>query len=64
MPFGLCNEPTTFQICMLSIFFDMVECILELFMDDFYVFGSSFTDCLANFKLVLTRCEEKSLILN
>jgi hypothetical protein len=33
-------------------------------MDDFFVFGSSFTDCLANLKLVLTRCEEKSLILN
>ena len=64
MPFGLCNAPTTFQRCMLSIFSDMVERILEVFMDDFFVFGSSFTDCLANLKLVLTRGEEKSLILN
>jgi hypothetical protein len=64
MPFGLCNAPATFQRCMLSIFSDMVEGILEVFMDDFFVFGSSFTDYLANLKLVLTRCEENSLILN
>ena len=25
MPFGLCNAPTTFQRCMMSIFSDMVE---------------------------------------
>ena len=25
MPFGLCNAPATFQQCMISLFFDMVE---------------------------------------
>ncbi|XP_040967150.1 uncharacterized protein [Gossypium hirsutum] len=35
MPFGLCNAPTTFQICMVSIFSDYVEKIIEVFMDDF-----------------------------
>jgi len=35
MPFGLCNALTTFQRCMLSIFSDMIECFLEVFMDDF-----------------------------
>jgi len=39
MPFGLCNAPTTFRRCMLSIFSDMVEHFLEIFMDDFSVFG-------------------------
>ncbi|RVW66547.1 Retrovirus-related Pol polyprotein from transposon 297 [Vitis vinifera] len=29
MPFGLCNAPATFQRCMLSIFSDMVERIME-----------------------------------
>jgi len=43
MPFGLCNAPTTFQRCMLSIFSDMVERFLEVFMDDFFIFGDSFS---------------------
>ena len=64
MPFGLCNAPATFQRCMLSIFSDMVERFLEVFMDDFSVFGDSFEDCLSNLKKVLIRCEEKNLVLN
>ena len=42
MPFGLCNAPTTFQRCMLSIFSDMVERIMEVFMDDITIYGSTF----------------------
>ena len=42
MPFGLCNAPAMFQWCMLGIFSDMVERFLEIFMDDFSVFGSDF----------------------
>ena len=64
MPFGLCNAPATFQRCMLSIFSDMVERFLEVFMDDFSVFGSSFEECLSHLTLVLKRCEEKNLVLN
>jgi hypothetical protein len=50
--------------CMLSIFSDMVERFLEIFMDDFSVFGNSFDDCLINIEKVLSRCEEKNLVLN
>ena len=32
-PFGLCNVLATFQRCMLSIFSDMVERIMKVFMD-------------------------------
>ncbi|RVW69122.1 Retrovirus-related Pol polyprotein from transposon 17.6 [Vitis vinifera] len=39
MPFGLCNAPATFQRCMLSIFSDMVERIVEVFMDDITIYG-------------------------
>ena len=53
MPFGLCNAPTTFQRCMMAIFSDMVEDIMEIFMDDFSVFGTSFDHCLHNLTLVL-----------
>ncbi|RVW63985.1 Retrovirus-related Pol polyprotein from transposon 297 [Vitis vinifera] len=48
MPFGLCNAPATFQRCMLSIFSDMVERIMEVFMDDITVYGTSFEDCLSH----------------
>ncbi|KAL5577624.1 hypothetical protein UlMin_019323 [Ulmus minor] len=64
MPFGLCNAPATFQRCMLSIFSDMVEKYIEVFMDDFSVFGSSFDNCLANLALVLQRCVDTNLVLN
>nr|CAN60998.1 hypothetical protein VITISV_010331 [Vitis vinifera] len=48
MPFGLCNAPATFQRCMLSIFSDMVEHIMEVFMDDITIYGSTFEECLVN----------------
>nr|GFB23142.1 hypothetical protein [Tanacetum cinerariifolium] len=35
MPFRLCNAPTIFQRCMTTIFHDMVEDFMEVFMDDF-----------------------------
>ncbi|KAL6313359.1 hypothetical protein AAG906_001070 [Vitis piasezkii] len=38
MPFGLCNAPTTFQRCMISIFSDMVERIMEVFMDELTIY--------------------------
>jgi hypothetical protein len=46
MPFGLCNAPATFQRCMMSIFSNYVERIIEVFMDDFTVYGDSFDKCL------------------
>ncbi|XP_068332797.1 uncharacterized protein [Pyrus communis] len=55
MPFGLCNAPATFQRCMMSIFSDYVEKIIEVFMDDFSVFGDSFDGCLNNLSLILKR---------
>ncbi|GJY47807.1 reverse transcriptase domain-containing protein [Tanacetum coccineum] len=64
MPFGLCNAPTTFQRCMTTIFHDMVEDFMEVFMDDFSVFGNSFDGCLANLDRMLARCEETNLVLN
>ncbi|CAN6700866.1 unnamed protein product [Malus baccata var. baccata] len=64
MPFGLCNAPATFQRCMVSIFSDYVEKIIEIFMDDFSVFGNSFDHCLNNLTLILKRCVETNLVLN
>ena len=64
MSFGLCYAPASFQRCMMSIFSDMIEKIMEVFMDDFSVYGKTFDDCLENLDKVLQRCEEKHLVLN
>nr|KYP43574.1 Retrovirus-related Pol polyprotein from transposon opus [Cajanus cajan] len=64
MPFGLCNAPTTFQRCMLAIFSDLVEKCIEIFMDDFSVFGASFDTCMENLNTILRRCVETNLVLN
>ena len=64
MPFGLCNAPATFQRCMMSMFSDMIEKCMEVFMDDLTVFGDSFDACISNLRAVLQRCIEKGLVLN
>jgi Reverse transcriptase (RNA-dependent DNA polymerase) len=53
MPFGLCNAPATFQRAMMVIFSKFIEDIMEVFMDDFSVYGTSFDECLANLSKVL-----------
>nr|GFB54849.1 reverse transcriptase domain-containing protein [Tanacetum cinerariifolium] len=64
MPFGVCNAPGMFQRCMLAIFHDMVEKTMEVFMNDFSVFGNSFENCLSRLNKMLQRCEDTNLSLN
>ena len=64
MPFELCNASATFQRCMMSMFSDLVEEALEIFMDDFSIYGSSFENCSENLETVLQRCQDKNLALN
>ncbi|GKD45511.1 reverse transcriptase domain-containing protein [Tanacetum coccineum] len=64
MPFGLCNTSTTFQRCMIAIFHELIEDSMEVFMDNFLVFGSSFDHCLKNLEKMQKLCEETSLVLN
>jgi hypothetical protein len=62
--FGLCNAPTSFQRCMMAIFSDLIEKVMEVFMDDFSVYGKTFKDCLANLDKVLKRCQMADLVQN
>ena len=64
MPFGHCNAPATFHRCMLSIFNDMVERIMEVYIDEITVYGGDFEECLTNLEVVLQRCIENNLVLN
>ncbi|RDX87591.1 Retrovirus-related Pol polyprotein from transposon 17.6, partial [Mucuna pruriens] len=64
MPFGLCNAPSTFQRCMMSIFSDLLQDCMEVFMDDFIVYADSFEACMSNLSKVLKRCIDTNLVLN
>ncbi|GJW37695.1 reverse transcriptase domain-containing protein [Tanacetum coccineum] len=50
--------------CMMAIFHDMIEETMEIFMDDFSVFGDSFSSCLSHLDKMLQRCEDTNLVLN
>jgi hypothetical protein len=64
MSFGLCNTPTSFQHCLMAVFLEIVEEIVEVFMDIFSIDVKAFMDCLANLDKVLTGCGEVDLVLN
>nr|GEV49812.1 reverse transcriptase domain-containing protein [Tanacetum cinerariifolium] len=66
MPFGLCNAPGMFQRYMLAILHDMVEKMMEVFMDDFSIFRNSFENCLSRLDKMLQRIAWilKSLVLS
>jgi hypothetical protein len=53
MSFGLCNSPTSFQMCMMLIFSNLIKKVMEVFMVDFSIYGQTFKDCLANLDKVL-----------
>ncbi|GJX49507.1 hypothetical protein Tco_0276352 [Tanacetum coccineum] len=58
MPFDLCNAPATFQRCILAIFHDMIKESVEVFMENFSVFGNSFDNCLNNLDKMLQLCKD------
>ncbi|RDY12398.1 Retrovirus-related Pol polyprotein, partial [Mucuna pruriens] len=64
IPFRLCNVSSTFQRCMMSIFSDLLQDCMEVFMDDFTLYAESFDACLNNLSKVLKRCTDTNLVLN
>lgn len=49
---------------MLAIFSDLIEKSIDVFMDEFSVFGASFDQCLENLDTVLKRYVDTNLVLN
>jgi hypothetical protein len=64
LPFGLCNTPTTFQRDVSAIFSDLTNYCVEVYMDDFMVYGDDFKHALDNLKKVMVRCKETNLSLS
>ncbi|GKE09466.1 reverse transcriptase domain-containing protein [Tanacetum coccineum] len=50
--------------CMLAIFHDMIEESVDVFMEDFSVFGNSFDNYLNNLDKILQCCKDANLVLN
>ncbi|GJS52815.1 reverse transcriptase domain-containing protein [Tanacetum coccineum] len=48
---------STFQRCMMAIFHDMIEETMKVFMDDFSVFGDSFSSCFSHLDKMLKRAK-------
>jgi hypothetical protein len=72
MPFSLCNAPATFQRCMSAIFHGFCEEIVEVFMDYFSVYETSFDNCLHNkssiimsylYKLIYYKSEYPTILI-
>jgi hypothetical protein len=49
---------------MMAIFSDLIENVMEVFIDDFSIYSKTFKDCLANLDKVLKRCQMADLVLN
>jgi hypothetical protein len=62
--FGLCNALATFQCDVLGIFSDLIHDCVEVYMDDFIVYGNNFEKALENIENVLIRCQETNLSLS
>ncbi|XP_072078034.1 uncharacterized protein [Arachis hypogaea] len=58
MLFGLCNAPATFQRCITSVFYDLMESCMEVFMDDFidvdFEFDSACAEAFEELRRALT----------
>jgi hypothetical protein len=49
---------------MMVIFSDLIEKVIEVFMDYFSIYNKTFEDCLANLDKVLKRHQMADLVLN
>ncbi|GJZ46769.1 reverse transcriptase domain-containing protein, partial [Tanacetum coccineum] len=64
MPFGYVMLRARLHRCLLFIFIDMIEETIEVFLEDFLVFGDSFSSCLSHLDKMLKRREDTNLVLN
>ena len=56
--------PVTFKRCMAIIFSDFLGDSLEVFIDDFFIFGNNFNSGLAHLTNILEVCVRKRLVLS
>jgi hypothetical protein len=63
MPFGLCNAPTTFQKLITQTFQEYLNNFIQVFLDDFNVYGQKVED-LNHLKKSMTQCKNNGISFN
>lgn len=58
MPLGLTNAPATFQRLMHSVFGDLLDDFLTIYLDDLLVFSANETEHLEHLRTVFSRVRE------
>jgi hypothetical protein len=64
LPFRLCNALATFQREILGIFVDLIQDCVEVYMDEFIVYGNTYQEALDNLEKVLIKYQEMNLSLS
>lgn len=64
LPFCLCNVSATFQRVVLGILFKLIHDCVEVYMDDFTLYGNTFEEAMDKLEKVLIRCKETNLSLS
>ena len=64
MPFGLCNDPATFERLMASVVRGLTYNAFLVYFDDVIVIGCTFQEQLRNLRKVFRRLREAQLKLN
>ena len=64
MPMGLCNAPSTFQSLMNTIFYDCIDVLMVVYMDEVLVFRKDMKSHLQHLEIVLSRLKEHKLYVS
>jgi hypothetical protein len=64
LPFELCNATATFQRAVLGIFSDLIHDCVEVYMDNFTVYGNTYQETLDKLEKVLIIYQEMNLSLS
>lgn len=63
MPFGLCNAPATFQTLMNTLFYDLIDKSVVIYLDDILVFSASMELHIIHLEAVFKRLQQHSLFV-
>lgn len=61
MPMGLCNAPAIFQSLMNSIFSDIIDDYLVVYLDDLLIYRNTYEEHLIHLEEVLSRLQDHQL---